>query len=193
MLMATKPQRVARESLNNQMFFSFAETAQKAAPRRRKPNRTVAPPRALTAIERAEQSKKNSREQSLGELAVLLHQLAQKHVSRANFQDFQTLVQCAKLLQGMGLDPVVSPDMVAPVDGYNPAVVIHAPQYRLMRNRAVAALATVADLAQRAPAKGTPDYQKGVRDGYAHASDVALFFLDDLDSAFDFRSKPSRV
>lgn len=191
MLVAIKPRREVKTSAGAQLFFSFADGTTPAKRNQPKPRKQTAIKTKPDVI--GKQQTPNSREQSLGELALLLHNLAQKYVSRSNFQDFDTLVQCSKLLKDMSIELPLPPDMVAPVASYNPAVVTTAPQYRLMRSRAIAALATVADLAQKAPAKGSPEYQKGMRDGFNYASDIAIFFLDDLDSAFDFRSKPSRV
>lgn len=114
------------------------------------------------------------------DLCVLLHRLAQKHVSRSDFEDFTALVRCTKLLIDFGLPITPSSSLAAPVANQDTALVLQDPKYRLLRNRAIACLATVADLNSKAPAKGSAEYQQGMRDAFQQASDVAVLFLEDI-------------
>lgn len=173
---------------NNQLFFSFAESNPVVQPN---------PPRVKPKLARRVASKKvtSSRGpnplvgqlESVKEMCRMLHQLASKYVPRTAFEDFDYLVQGTKVLQELQVPVAVAENLQAPVAEYNSAVVFHAPQYRLLRNRALAALATIADLSSKTPAKGSADYQKGMRDGFDYASDIAIFFLEDMESAFSFR------
>lgn len=172
-MLATRGSR--RHERDNQMFFSWGEPSRKKAAR---PATKPKPMPVTTAP---------SLENDLREMCMLLHQLAQKYVPRANFQDRDTLVQCTKLLQDKRFEVTVAEDLQAHVNSFNPSVITHAPQYRLMRNRAIAALATVADLAGKAPARGSSDYQQGMRDGFQAASDIAVLFLEDIEAAYEFR------
>lgn len=169
-------------NLNKQLVFSWGEP--------NNPRRTKQPPTPKVRQQKTpEQAAPTAlaAQSELQELCLLLHQLAQKYVTRSNFQDFDLLVQCTHLLQEKQITPPITADLVSPVANYNPAVVTSAPQYRLMRNRAMAALATIADLSHKAPSKGSPDYQQGMRDGFETASNIAVFFLEDLEAAYEFR------
>jgi hypothetical protein len=170
------------------MFFSFAESHRpvKKAAGREKPKvarnvlkmpapAQVAPDPAKTQLE------------SVTEMCRMLHKLAAKYIPRTAFDDFEYLVQGTKVLQELQVPLTVAENLQAPVAEHNSAVVLHAPQYRLLRNRALAALATIADLSSKTPAKGSGEYQKGMRDGFDYASDIAIFFLEDMEAAFSFR------
>jgi hypothetical protein len=124
-------------------------------------------------------------------LCMLLHDLAQRHVSRINFRDFTALVRCTKLLIGEGLpiEPAVA--LVAPLAAQTEVLVTADPKYRLMRNRAIAGLATIADLSSKAPAKGSEDYQRGMRAAFQQASEVAAFFLEDFLEVTKKESSPA--
>jgi len=175
MLLAAKSQR---RNLDNQMFFPWGDPL---------PVKPARPKVAKPVVRRVAKKRAVSVEDDLREMCKLLHQLAQKYVPRTNFQDCDTLIQCTRLLQDSKLPLTVADDLKAHVESYNPAVVTRAPQYRLMRNRAIAALATVADLASKAPAKGSAEYQRGMREGFQVASDIAVFFLDDIEASSDSR------
>lgn len=180
MLLAAKSRR---RDLDDQMFFPWGDPPRTTPPKAKKSVKRAAPaveaPKLVPAVP--------SLEDDLRELCLLLHQLAQKYVPRTNFQDCDVLVQCTRLLQDKHVALPVADDLKAHVDSYNPAVVTRAPQYRLMRNRALAALATVADMANKAPSKGSAEYQRGMRDAFEMASDVAIFFLEDIEAAYEFR------
>lgn len=177
------------KDLENQMFFSFAEN-HKPITKRAKQKKHKSARRVLkmpTLAPPPEQTAPDWRIESLKDISALMQKLAAKYVPRNAFEDFDCLIQGTKLLQELQAAVTVTEHLQAPLAEYNSAVVTHAPQYRLLRNRAFAALATLADLSTKPPSKGSPDYQKGMRDGFNHASDVAIFFLDDLETAFQFR------
>lgn len=172
MLLADKSRRRAK---NDQLFFPWGEPPRKRRVQTKKQEELKTTPL------------KSGTEEDLREMCALLHQIAQKYVPRTSFRDRETLVQCTKLLQDQNVKIEVADDLKARVADFNPVVVTHAPQYRLMRNRALAALATVADLAAKAPSKGSHDYQQGMRNAFQIASDIAIFFLEDIESAYEFR------
>jgi hypothetical protein len=120
--------------------------------------------------------------QPLADICVLLHDLTRKHVSPANFNDYTVFTQCSKILREMGAfsEPAAAPN--PEINEHTDALIAHTPQYRRLRTRAIAGLATLADLGNKAPAKGSPDYQQGARDAYQYASEVAAMFLEDVEN-----------
>lgn len=171
-----------RKPMKNQLYFDFAQSEKHERPARstirKKPRarglkKTEAPPEFGT---------------DLRDLCVLLHTIAKKHVSASSFHDFNLVARCTKLLQTLNVAVDAPAEMQAAVADKESALVVSAPEYRLLRSRAVAGLATVADLADRLPAKGSAEYQRGMRDAYQHASDIAALFLDDLEQ-FQVRMK----
>ena len=121
---------------------------------------------------------------ALRKICYALHALVQKYVpnSAATFEDYATLLHCTKLLQAMGLKPEISAKMDADVSGLSVDVIYSSFEYRQLRNKMMAGLSVIADLTERPAAPGTPDYQRGVREGYRRASDIAVLFLEDLDN-----------
>jgi hypothetical protein len=174
--------------IKNQLYFDFAHDShrEKAAtahnPARKKKN-TAAP--ALAAVNQPAEFGAGLRD-----LCLLLHAIAQKYVSSTNFHDFNLVARCTKLLQSFDVAVEAPAEMRAAVADQEVALVLSAPEYRLLRSRAMAGLATVADLAARLPAKGSAEYQRGMREAYQHASDVAIMFLDDLERFQTRTSKP---
>jgi hypothetical protein len=115
-------------------------------------------------------------------ICLLLHRLAQKYVPRTAqaFRDFDDLAQATSALQRMGLQLDVAADICAPTKSVDRAVIFNSPEYRLLRNRFIAALATIADMPAKNSPPGHPEYQRGVREGYRRASDIAILFLEDV-------------
>lgn len=115
-------------------------------------------------------------------LCLMLHKLAQKYVPRTpqTFRDFDALTQVSRALQKMGVNIKLAADVCAPAQAVETAVVLNSPEYRLLHNRFVAALATIADMTERNSPPGSFEYQRGVREGYRRASDIAILFLEDL-------------
>jgi hypothetical protein len=120
--------------------------------------------------------------EELANLCLTLHQLAQKYVPRSaqTFRDFDSLTRATRAMQKMGLKPVIAAEVAAPAAAVEVAVVLNSPEYRKLHNRFVAALATIADMPEKNTPPGHPEYQKGVREGYRRASDIAILFLEDL-------------
>ena len=112
----------------------------------------------------------------------LLHKLAQKYVpnSAQSFIDFDALAQATSALQRMGIKLRVAAEMCAPTKAIDRAVVLNSPEYRELRNKFIAALATIADITDKNTPPGTTEYQRGVREGYRRASDIAILFLEDV-------------
>lgn len=111
----------------------------------------------------------------------LLHGLAQVYVpnSPKHFESFSLLAQITDTLRGLGLAPEIAvPELAAPAADVS-NVVRSSRDYRILRNKYLAALATIADLASRGVPPGSSDFQTGVREGYRRASEVAILFLED--------------
>ncbi len=125
--------------------------------------------------------------EDLRDLCVLLHDLAKKHVTATSFQDFNTRQRCTKLLESLGVLSGSPADTCARAIDHDATLVLRSPPYRRLRAHAIAGLATVADLAGRAPRKGTRDYQKGVREAFQQASDIAAVFLDEIEDKYRSR------
>jgi hypothetical protein len=164
-----------RKPMKNQLYFDFAHAE--------KQERTTAQRSRKKPISRSlsQEATPPKPDNDLLDLCVLLHTIARKSVSATNFHDFNLVARCTKLLQTLGVLVEAPAEMQAVAADQEAALVLSAPEYRLLRSRAVAGLATVADLADRPPAKGSAEYQRGMRDAYQHASDIAALFLDDLE------------
>lgn len=115
-------------------------------------------------------------------LCLILHDLAQRYTPRSaqTFRDFDVLTQATRALQKLGLKPALKADVCAPAKSVENAVVTNSPEYRKLRNRFIAALATIADMPEKTTPPGDPEYQRGVREGYRRASDIAILFLEDV-------------
>lgn len=173
-----------RKPMKNQLYFDFAQD--------KKNRRTAAQKTSKTLTSRAvkKQAETPQSGNDLHDVCVLLHTIARKSVSATNFHDFNLIARCTKLLQTLGVLVEAPAEMQAAAADQEAALVLSAPEYRLLRSRAVAGLATVADLADRPPAKGSAEYQRGMRDAYQHASDIAALFLDDLEQFQTRMRKP---
>lgn len=159
----------------NQMYFEFAKDEKKQCHTAARAKKNA----AQSSLKNAQAPREEARD--FRELCLLLHTLARKHISPIHFGDFLLLARCTKLLQTLGLDVETPAELQAHVADTAVALVTSAPEYRILRSRAIAGLATVADLASKMPAKGSAEYQRGQRDAYEQASDVAALFLDDLE------------
>lgn len=135
-----------------------------------------------TAARREIKQQQQTDDDALKNLCLTLHQLAQKHIPRSaqNFRDLDSLTRVTRALQKMGLNPVIAADTAAAVNTVETAVVLNSAEYRRLHNRFVAVLATIADMPEKNTPAGSPEYQKGVREGYRRASDIAILFLEDL-------------
>jgi hypothetical protein len=120
---------------------------------------------------------------ALRNICFMLHALVQKYVpnTAATFTDHSTLLHCTKLLQNMGLKPEISAKIDAAVAGLSTDVIQNSFEYRQLRNKMMAGLSVIADLTERPASPGTPDYQRGIREGYRRASEIAAMFLEDID------------
>lgn len=135
-----------------------------------------------TATRREIKRQQKTAGEELAHLCLTLHQLAQKYVPRSaqTFRDFDSLTRATRAMQKIGLKPSVAADVAAPASVVETSVVLNSPEYRRLQNRFVAALATIADMPEKNTPPGHPEYQKGVREGYRRASDIAILFLEDL-------------
>lgn len=125
-------------------------------------------------------------DRDLADLCVLLHDLAKKHVATSNFQDFNLRVRCTKLLETLGVIGRAA-EHCALANDHDTTIVLRSPPYRRLRAHVVACLATVADLSTRAPGKGTPEYQRGMREAFQQAGDIAALFLDEVEQQYRLR------
>jgi len=117
-------------------------------------------------------------------ICYMLHSMAQKYVpdSATTFSDYKALLYCTKLLQSMGFKPPLSPEMDASAEDVSLEIVRNSFEYRHLRNKIMASLSIIADLTERPAGMGSLDYQRGMREGYRRASDIAIMFLDDISS-----------
>jgi hypothetical protein len=117
-------------------------------------------------------------------ICYMLHVLAQKYVpdSAATFADYKSLLYCTKLLQSMGFKPPLNHEFGAAAEDVSIEIVRNSFEYRHLRNKIMASLSIIADLTEKPAGMGSPDYQRGMREGYRRASDVAIMFLDDISS-----------
>ena len=115
-------------------------------------------------------------------VCYLLHELAQKYVpsNPTAFEDYEKLTHCTKVLQSMGFKPALNAQMDSSVTGMSLEVIRNSFEYRHLRNKIMASLSIIADLTERPTGNGTADYQRGIREGYRRASEVAVMFLDDI-------------
>lgn len=120
----------------------------------------------------------------LKQICCALLAVAQKYVplTPPAFVDSAEVVRCAKALENMALRPKLQPHYKAHVAGLKADIALNSFEYRYLRNKAIAGFATIADLTSKPSAVGTQDYQSGVREGYRRASEIAIMFLDDIQS-----------
>lgn len=163
----------------SQLCFDFLDTARPAAAVKhrvtKQPKRVKFAPAPTIARDEKPAEPVNFRA-----FCVLLHDLAQKNTARTNVRDFAQLVHCTRLLRDAGLPIEPLPGLNAHVVNHAKLLVRHDPHYRKMRDSALAGLATLADLNTKAPGKGSPDYQRGMRDAFQKASEIAALFLEDF-------------
>lgn len=160
--------------LRNQLCFDFAREDERKRGSKPRVKKTQLPAKVAQPLS------EDLLTADLSGLCVLLHKLAKRHVMSSSFQDYNTRVRCTKLLESLGLLSGEDCDKSAVAADQDGALVKCSKHYRQLRNQAIACLATVADLAARAPNKGTGDYQRGMRDAFQQASDIAILFLEDI-------------
>lgn len=115
-----------------------------------------------------------------------LYNLAQTYVPNTPkaFHDFSDFLHASRKLRSLGVKLDLNPRVKAAVEASDNSAVTSSFEYRLLRNQFIAALATIADLTSKpAPAGVLPaenGYQRGVREGYRRASEIAILFLADI-------------
>lgn len=119
---------------------------------------------------------------ALRHVCFVLHEIAQRCMLKIGVaqQDFSTFIYCGHILREIGLRPKVNPAFDRSAEDLRLDVIHSSFEYRNLRNKLIASLSIIADLPERATGHGSPDYQRGVREGYKRASDIAILFLDDL-------------
>lgn len=135
----------------------------------------ISPPTECTALK--------EQLQELLSISRSLLQVAQKYIPTTPeaYTDTTAVVQCAKQLQNLGVG--VQPDFrlnAAMLETNKKDMIVTSPEYRYLRNKAIAGFATIADLGAKASTVGTIDFQTGLREGYRRASNLAIAFLDDI-------------
>jgi hypothetical protein len=119
-------------------------------------------------------------------ISRILLQVAQKYVpdTAGAYADAAILVQCATQLCVLDATTKAAANFNAAVVSTAPAdLVVSSPEYRYLKNKAIAALATIADLGtdlKELPPNAAKDYQTGLRVGYARARKLAMEFLTDV-------------
>ena len=118
----------------------------------------------------------------LRNVCYALLRIVQKHVTRASRSqsDYADVLQLVRILQELGFKPPQNEEFAAEGRAISAAAVLNSRDYRYLRNRAIACLSTIADLTEKPPSSGTPDYQRGMREGYRRASEIAAKFLADF-------------
>lgn len=129
----------------------------------------------------------------LQQICLSLIKIAQQYVpSTAHaFSDFVEVVRCTKMLQKMGVAPAVLEKFKATIDSVGNELVLNSADYKDLRNKYVAGFATIADLTEKPAAGGSPEFQRGVREGYRRASDIAVMFLEDIENGAQ-NAKPAK-
>lgn len=117
-------------------------------------------------------------------VCYMLLQLAQRYIPKSpkTYCDYEQLLHCIRLLQELGFNPPIAPETAADSTACAEDAVTNSRAYRYLRNQAIACLATIADLTEKPTAAGPPEYQRGMREGYRRASDIAVVFLTDFDA-----------
>lgn len=116
--------------------------------------------------------------ETLKAICVVLQSVAQKHLPRDAFADRASLVQCLKLLTELKINVAVKSELQAEYNA--PTADKNTLAYRFLKNKTVAALATIADLDKKVLDRMTTDYHNGMRDAYKKASALAVAFLADI-------------
>lgn len=123
--------------------------------------------------------------QELANICVFLHHTVQSFITKTDFSTLTTFNCCTKILQQLGVPIKISDTFQAETaenEKSDPGdfVIVSSPKYRILKNRAVAALATIADLGARSILKDSEDYRRGVAAAYQQASSIAVSFLEDI-------------
>ena len=121
-------------------------------------------------------------ESDLRQLCSTLAALAQKYVPDhpTCAADFAELSYCIRLLKQLGEKPAISSKCAAKLADNEPDILTHSPQYRHMRNKCLAGLATIVDMKENFRAVGSADYRRGVLTGYNRAGEIAASFIEDI-------------
>jgi hypothetical protein len=120
--------------------------------------------------------------EELRELCILLHELAQRYVPNTpqTFVDFNSLTCITKSLKRLCAAAPLASNIVAPTNSIERGAIVNSAEYRKLRNKFIAALATIADLPTKSAPAGELQFQSGVREGYRRASEIAVLFLNDI-------------
>lgn len=120
---------------------------------------------------------------ALRKVCYLALQIARRYVPNTpdTFSDYTDLLHCTKMLQEMGFKPEVCAEQAADLGNINLAVIRNSFDYRQLRNKIKASLSVIADLPEKPAALGSREYQRGMREGYRRASEIAVKFLNDIE------------
>jgi hypothetical protein len=123
----------------------------------------------------------------LRNICSTLLRIAQRYVpaTPTAFADATAVVKCAKMMEGLALQPALEAKFAARVTSATDIGVLNSFEYRYLRSKSIAGFATIADLTCKPVAVGSLEYQNGVREGYRRASEIAILFLDDVQSGSD--------
>jgi hypothetical protein len=88
-------------------------------------------------------------------------------------------------MEGLALTPALEAKFAARVTSTTDVGVLNSFEYRYLRSKSIAGFATIADLTCKPVAVGSLEYQNGIREGYRRASEIAILFLDDVQSGSD--------
>jgi hypothetical protein len=115
---------------------------------------------------------------TLRAVCVVLQAIAQKYVPDSAFEDRSNLVQCLNIMQELGVNCTPKTKFAQFFEEKDTDKC--SLSYRLLKSRAVAALATIADLDKKCFDRQGNEYKNGMRDAYKRASEIAIMFLADI-------------
>lgn len=130
---------------------------------------------------------------TLRAVCVVLQAIAQKYVPDSAFEDRSNLVQCLNIMQELGINFRLKTKFAPFFEEKDTDKC--SLSYRLLKSRAVAALATIADLDKKCFDRQGNEYKNGMRDAYRRASEIAIMFLADIqgESLVDVASPNSNL
>lgn len=123
---------------------------------------------------------------SLRSICFMLHNLAQRYVpnSPQSFEDYNTLLACTNLMFELGLKPPTDAKINQGLNRAGTQIVMSSFQYRHLKNKAMASLSAIADLTEKPASVGSPDFRRGMLEAYRRASEIAISFLEEIETDF---------
>ena len=115
---------------------------------------------------------------TLRAICVVLQAVAQKYVPDYAFEDRSNLLQCLKIMRELGISFAVKAKFSQFFDEKDTDRC--SLSYRVLKNKTIAALSTIADLDKKCLERQGGEYKNGMRDAYKRASAIAIMFLEEI-------------